>query len=77
MLATEIVDRDGDPDAVRTAALLSHLLREERIVVMSCGPFGSTVRWIPPLVVTEAQVADALAAFDRALTATAGVEDPA
>ena len=71
MLATEIVDRDGRPDPVRTAALLSHLLREERIVVMSCGPFGATVRWIPPLIVGTDQVTDALAAFDRALTATA------
>jgi 4-aminobutyrate aminotransferase len=77
MLATEIVDGDGKPDPVRTAALLSNLLREERVVVMSCGPFGSTVRWIPPLVVTQAQVDDALAAFDRALAATAAVEDPA
>jgi 4-aminobutyrate aminotransferase len=74
MLATEIVDGDGRPDPVRTAALLSHLLREEQVVVMSCGPFGSTVRWIPPLVVSQAQVDDALAAFDRALAATAAVE---
>lgn len=72
MLATEIVDGDGRPDPVRTAALLRHLLDEERVVVMSCGPFGSTVRWIAPLVVTEQQVDDALAAFDRALVATAG-----
>jgi 4-aminobutyrate aminotransferase len=39
--------------------------------VMSCGPFGSTLRWIPPLVIGLQQVDDALAAFDRALTATA------
>jgi 4-aminobutyrate aminotransferase len=71
MLATEIVDAAGHPDPVRTAALLRHLLVEERTIVMSCGPFGSTVRWIPPLVVTEAEVAAALAAFDRALAATA------
>jgi 4-aminobutyrate aminotransferase-like enzyme len=35
--------------------------------VISCGPFGSTIRWIPPLVVTETQVDEALAAFDTAL----------
>lgn len=71
MLATELVDADGGPDATRTAAVLQHLLREERVVVMSCGPFGSTVRWIPPLVITNEQVDGALAAFDRALTVTA------
>ncbi|MFA9446994.1 aspartate aminotransferase family protein [Egicoccus sp. AB-alg6-2] len=70
MLATEIVDANGAPAPTRTAAILSHLLREERVVVMSCGPFGATVRWIPPLVVTDGQVEHALAAFDRALDAT-------
>jgi 4-aminobutyrate aminotransferase len=64
------VDGDGTPDATRTAAVLQHLLREERVVVMSCGPYGSTVRWIPPLVISDEQVDGALAAFDRALAAT-------
>jgi 4-aminobutyrate aminotransferase len=71
MLATEIVDAEGCSDAGRTAAILRHLLHEERIVVMTCGPFGSTIRWIPPLVISDQQVDDALAAFDRALHATA------
>jgi 4-aminobutyrate aminotransferase len=71
MLATELVDADGVPDASRTAAVLAHLLREERVIVMSCGPFGSTVRWIPPLVIGDDQIDAALAAFDRGLTATA------
>jgi 4-aminobutyrate aminotransferase len=71
MLATEIVDADGCADPARTAAILRHLLREERVVVMSCGPFGATVRWIPPLVTTLDQVDTAVAAFDRALAATA------
>jgi 4-aminobutyrate aminotransferase len=70
MLATELVDADGAPDAGRTAAVLEHLLREERVIVMSCGPYGSTVRWIPPLVTADEQIDHALAAFDRALTAT-------
>ncbi len=73
MLATEIVDEEGAPDATRTAAVLRHLLEEERVVVMSCGPFGSTVRWIPPLVVGDRHLDGALEAFDRALTATARV----
>jgi 4-aminobutyrate aminotransferase len=70
MLATEIIDADGTPDALRTAAVLAHLLRGERVIVMSCGPFGSTVRWIPPLVISDDQIDTALAAFDRSLSAT-------
>lgn len=72
MLATELVDADGRPDAPRTADVLRHLLQVEHVVLMSCGPYGSTLRWIPPLVTTIEQADAALAAFDRALSATAG-----
>jgi len=71
MLASEIVDADGHPDAARAATILTHLLQEERIIVMTCGPFGSTVRWIPPLVITERQIDGAIQAFDHAVAATA------
>lgn len=70
MLATEIVDAHGRPDAPRALALLRHLLEEHRVIAMTCGPYGSTIRWIPPLVVTESQVDHALSAFDDALSAT-------
>lgn len=71
MLATELVDGAGGPDAARTAAVLTHLLREERVIAMSCGPFGSTLRWIPPLVVSADEVDHATGALGRALAATA------
>jgi 4-aminobutyrate aminotransferase len=71
MLATEIVDASGAPDPARTARILSALLQDHRHVVMSCGPYGSTIRWIPPLVITREQVAVAVAAFEAALVATA------
>jgi 4-aminobutyrate aminotransferase len=70
MLATEIVDGSGAPDAARAAAVLGHLRDEHRILVMTCGPFGSTLRWIPPLVVSERQVDGAIEAFDDALGST-------
>ena len=69
MVATEVVDADGRPDAARAGALLGHLRDESRVLAMTCGPYGATIRWIPPLVVTEAQIDEALAAFDRALAA--------
>lgn len=71
MVGTEIVDTDGAPDPARTRAILGHLLEESRVVMMSCGPFGSTIRWIPPLVVTTDQVQYGLEAFRKALSATA------
>jgi 4-aminobutyrate aminotransferase len=71
MVGTEIVDGVGVPDPVRTKAVMAHMLTESRVIVMSCGPFGSTIRWMPPLVVTDAQVDEALTAFDGALRETA------
>jgi 4-aminobutyrate aminotransferase len=71
MLASEIVDETGQPDGARAAAVLEHLLCEDRIVAMTCGPFGSTVRWIPPLVIGEDEVTRTIEAFERALDATA------
>lgn len=71
MLATEIVDDEGCPDPARTAAIMRHLLEEDRVVIMNCGPYGSTLRWIPPLVITDDQIDHALASADRALAATA------
>jgi 4-aminobutyrate aminotransferase len=71
MVATEVVDGDGRPDSARAAALLGHLRDEAKVLVMTCGPHGSTVRWIPPLVVSKTQIDRAVTAFDDALTATA------
>ncbi len=71
MVGTEIVDDQGRPDPARTKAVLAHMVAESRVIVMSCGPFGSTIRWIPPLVITPAQVDQGLEAFDMAMVATA------
>jgi 4-aminobutyrate aminotransferase len=41
---------------------------EERgLMLLSCGTYDSTIRWIPPLNVTEGQISDALNIFADAL----------
>ncbi len=67
MVATEVVDHEGCADPQRAAALLAHLRDHSRVLAMSCGPYGSTLRWIPPLVVTEDQIDEALGALSSAL----------
>jgi acetylornithine/N-succinyldiaminopimelate aminotransferase len=52
-------DGDGAPDLVARA------LREERLVVNATGP--ATLRLLPPLVISEAEVDDALARLARLL----------
>jgi 4-aminobutyrate aminotransferase len=70
MVAAELTHPDGSPDAARTAAVMEHCLRKNHLVLMSCGADGNVVRFMPPLVVSEQQIDEALAAFDKALAAT-------
>jgi acetylornithine/succinyldiaminopimelate/putrescine aminotransferase len=48
--------------------LVGHALTEERLVINATGPH--TVRLVPPLVITDDQVADALARLTRLVTAS-------
>ena len=62
MVACDLVpDGEGAPELVARA------LREERLVLNATGP--ATLRFLPPLVVSEAQVDEALARLARLLTA--------
>jgi 4-aminobutyrate aminotransferase len=47
-----------------------HAAEERGLLLLSCGTYDSTIRWIPPLNVTETQVSDALAIFGEALKET-------
>jgi 4-aminobutyrate aminotransferase len=44
-----------------------HAAEERGLMLLSCGTYDSTVRWIPPLNVTEGQINDALNIFADAL----------
>jgi 4-aminobutyrate aminotransferase len=64
MVATEFDSAD------RVAAVQKHCLEEGHLILMNAGTYGRVLRWMPPLVVTEAEVAQALAAFGAAVKAT-------
>ena len=36
-------------------------------MLLTCGTYDNVIRWIPPLVVTEAEIAEALTIFAAAL----------
>jgi 4-aminobutyrate aminotransferase len=65
MVATELTD------AGRVAAVQRHALDEGKVILMNAGTYGRTLRWMPPLVISETEVDQALAAFGAALKATA------
>ena len=72
MLACEFVTPDGQPDP-GAAPRAQQEAGERGLLLLTCGPFGNVVRMIPPLVVTEAQVEEALTIWGAALeAATAG-----
>jgi 4-aminobutyrate aminotransferase len=57
-------------DPSRVSAVMQHCLREGRLILMSAGTDGTVLRWMPPLVVSSAEIDEALQAFAAALKAT-------
>jgi 4-aminobutyrate aminotransferase len=56
-------------DAATATAVQRHCLDEGRLILMNAGTLGRTLRWMPPLVVTEDEISLALGAFGAALEA--------
>lgn len=66
MQAAEFTTADGEPDP--GAAQRAHRAAAERgLLLLTCGAYGNVVRMIPPLIVTEAQIDDALGIWSRAV----------
>src|SRR6056297_1970484 len=51
----------------RTSALVSHCLREGKLITMTAGAAGTTLRFMPPLTVTAAEIDLAVNALGNAL----------
>lgn len=70
MVGVEFTDPDTRKPATDVAkGVLKHCLEDGHLIMMSCGPYGNTVRWIPPLVVTKAQIDEGLTIFEKAVAA--------
>jgi 4-aminobutyrate aminotransferase len=68
MIATEFRDPAGKPDKATTKAV-QHACADRNLMLLTAGPWDNTIRWIPPLNVTEAQITEALAIFKASLEA--------
>ncbi|MGB3906039.1 MAG: aminotransferase class III-fold pyridoxal phosphate-dependent enzyme [Anaerolineae bacterium] len=66
MVACEFTGADGRPDKASAKAIVSHCL-ENDLLLLTCGPYDNTVRWIPPLIVSAEQIEDAVQIFEGAL----------
>ncbi|MSV48408.1 MAG: aminotransferase class III-fold pyridoxal phosphate-dependent enzyme, partial [Actinobacteria bacterium] len=72
MVGLEFRNADtAQPDAARTAAVISHARTHGNLLVMNAGTWGNIIRFMPPLVVSQEEIDLALTAIQAALEATA------
>ncbi|MEJ2263492.1 MAG: aminotransferase class III-fold pyridoxal phosphate-dependent enzyme [Anaerolineales bacterium] len=66
MIAAEFRTPDRRPDK-QTAKAVIHACLEQNLLLLTCGPWDNTIRWIPPLIVTQEQINQGLSVFRHAL----------
>jgi 4-aminobutyrate aminotransferase len=66
MVGVEFTGWDGKPDKT-TGKAMQRACLEERMLLLTCGTWDNTIRFIPPLIVSSEQIQDGLARFERAL----------
>ena len=69
MIGTEFRTADSKPDKDVAKAVV-HSCLDEGLILITCGPWDNTVRWIPPLTVDEKQIKLALDIFSKSLEKT-------
>ena len=72
MIGTEFIV-DGRADRAKPLVKqIIHAAEERDLLLLSCGTYDNTIRWIPPLNVTEGQVKDGLQIFEESLKKVLG-----
>ncbi|HRQ36534.1 MAG TPA: aminotransferase class III-fold pyridoxal phosphate-dependent enzyme [Chloroflexota bacterium] len=69
MVASEFSTPDGEPWGERATAV-AKACHERNLMLLTCGAYGNVIRWIPPLVVNQSQIQEALGIFNEALVAS-------
>jgi 4-aminobutyrate aminotransferase len=68
MVGTEFRTSDHEPDKRAAKAVVQSCL-DAGLLLLTCGTWDNTVRWIPSLTVDESQIQQALEIFEQALEA--------
>ncbi|MEI7848429.1 MAG: aminotransferase class III-fold pyridoxal phosphate-dependent enzyme [Chloroflexota bacterium] len=66
MVGTEFVDTKNKPDKALVKAVI-HSAEEKGLLLLSCGTYDNTIRWIPPLNVSSEQIQSGLQIFGQTL----------
>ena len=72
MIGSEFRTPEGGPDKT-TAKAVAHACLDRHLMLLTCGAWDNTIRWIPPLVVSAGQIDQALGIFEEALQEVTGV----
>lgn len=66
MVGVEFSAADGSPDTATAKRVVARCL-EDGLILLTCGTYGNVVRWIPPLIIDDAHLDEALGIFAGAL----------
>jgi 4-aminobutyrate aminotransferase len=66
MVGVEFRDTHGKPDKPAAKNVI-HACLDRKLLLLSCGPWDNTIRFIPPLIVSPAQIQEGLQVFAAAL----------
>jgi 4-aminobutyrate aminotransferase len=68
MIGTEFKHPTGEPAGGVVSAVQAKAL-EAGLLLLTCGTYGNVIRWIPPLIVNQGQIDEAMGIFRQALRA--------
>ncbi|MCS7247151.1 MAG: aminotransferase class III-fold pyridoxal phosphate-dependent enzyme [Anaerolineales bacterium] len=71
MIGSEFRTAERKPDK-KTAKDVVHACLDRKLMLLTCGTWDNTIRWIPPLIVTQAEIDLALSIFYDALREVVG-----
>jgi 4-aminobutyrate aminotransferase-like enzyme len=70
MVGCEFINpANNEPDAALAKKVAGHALKKGKLILLTCGSYGNVIRWIPPLIVNEVQIDEALHTFEKAVAA--------
>jgi 4-aminobutyrate aminotransferase len=69
MVACEFTATSGEPDKGTAEAVRLKCL-QDGLILLTCGSYGNVIRWIPPLIIKDSHLDEALTIFQGALEAT-------
>ena len=70
MIGTEFLLENSPQQAKPIVKKIVHAAEENNLLLLTCGTYDNTIRWIPPLNVTAGQINEGLKIFEGALKET-------